>query len=155
MPEEHDTSTAAEELRQEMRVSCKDQCLRAARSFEKSPVAALLNVKFMESATKDAFRTTLVKLFEDAGRMAMRLWTQRTEIRCWYLADLRKEAFAVDSTLMQAHNLHKLDDPKDHRMDGKRIKLVVHPAVLRYGSHDGEDYDRSQVWAKAIVWLDV
>ncbi|KAK4560612.1 hypothetical protein LTR86_005190 [Recurvomyces mirabilis] len=154
MPEEHDTSPPAEELRQEMRIGCRDQCLRAARSFEEGPVAALLNIKSMETATKDGFRKTLTQLFEDAGRMAMRLWTQRTAIKCSSLPDLRKEPFAVDSTLMQAHNLHKLDDPKDHRLDGKRIKLVVHPAVLRYGTHDGEDYERSQVWAKAIVWLD-
>jgi len=108
----------------------------------------------MESPTRESYSKTVETLFQEAASLAMRLWRQRTDVRCRYYSHLLKERFSVDSPVMQAHALYKLDDPHDHSLDGKPLRMVVHPAVLRMGTHDADKYDESQVWAKAVVWLD-
>jgi hypothetical protein len=53
--------------------------------------------------------------------------------------------------------LHKLEDPTNQEFyEGKMMKIMVHPAILAIGTHDGDhyDYDHTQVLAKAVVWLD-
>jgi len=67
------------------------------------------------------------------------------------LADLKETTFSADSNLLRAHALHKLYDEEDDRCDGCAVSVVVHPAVLGFGSSDGDDYQTSRVWMKAEV----
>ncbi|KAK4892652.1 hypothetical protein LTR27_008928 [Elasticomyces elasticus] len=150
-PDKHDTSEAASKLRELQQHEVVEQCILAAKAFELG--AARFLIQPLEAPLKDSFRTSLATLFEEAGGLAMRLWTQRTGIECHFRQQLANEKFAVDSHIMQAHPLHKLDDPDDHRLDGRPVKLLLHPAVLRIGTHDAENYHESRVWAKAVVWL--
>ncbi|KAK3117571.1 hypothetical protein LTR53_000896 [Teratosphaeriaceae sp. CCFEE 6253] len=152
-PDKHDTSEAAEKLRDLLQHGLRERCSQAATAFEAG--AARFMIQPLEAPLKDSFRNSLVALFEEAGGLAMRLWTQRTGIACRYKPDLANVQFAVDSPIMQAHALHKLDDPDDRRLDGRPVKLTLHPAILRLGTHDGDSYDQSCVWAKAVVWLEV
>lgn len=61
--------------------------------------------------------------------------------------------FNATSSVMSAHRLHKLDED-DTRLDGKKVLLVVQPAVLAFGDENGESYDQSKVWARANVLVD-
>lgn len=108
----------------------------------------------MDSGTRQRCVNDLETLFQEAGRISIRLWTQRTALRVSGLSDLQKYEFKVDSPVMEAHGLHKLDDPEDRRLDGCPIRIVVHPAIFGCGTHDAEEYHKFRVWAKGVVWLD-
>ena len=131
----------------------QESCGRAARGFEIGPSRLLL--RNMEAAMREPYSKSIVALFEDAGKLSIRLWTQRPALRCLFLTQLGKLGFRIDSAAMQAHGVHKLDDPDDHSLDGKELRMVVHPAVLGMGNHDAEHYEIERVWVKAVVWLDV
>jgi len=154
LPEKRDSSEAGGKLRDHTLSEVREHCIRAARVFDELEVIKLL-IQPLEKPLRDTFCDSLVILFEEAGALAMRLWTQRTGIECHFGPQLAKEQFTVNSPIMQAHPLHKLDDPDDHCLDGRPVKLTLHPAVLRLGTHDAENYDERRVWAKAVVWLDV
>jgi hypothetical protein len=115
--------------------------------------AAALLVRSVQTEPDGGFKGSLFSIFVDAGELAMQLWSQRPGIVFRSMQELAQERFAVTSDIMQAHPLHKLDDPDDSRLDGRRMVLVVHPAVLRTGTHDAENYDHEVIWAKAVVWL--
>lgn len=52
--------------------------------------------------------------------------------------------------MMEAHRLY--EDPK--ALDGKRILMVTHPAIVAIGKVDGSDYSiKPRVFKKAIVWM--
>ena len=89
-----------------------------------------------------------------AGEISHRLWSRRTVTQVLGLPELKDQPFFVHSDVMKAHALHLLDDDDDDSCDGKLVNLVVHPAVVGYGSSDGEDYKTCRVWMKAEVWLD-
>jgi len=127
-------------------------CRAAAETFATSP--ARLLTKKLESSQRIEHQDSLEKLFQSAGKLFVRLWTQRPALRCDDLQELQKHRFQVDSPAMQAHALHKLDDPADRSLDGKSVRIVVHPAVFGVGTHDAEHYDAVRVWGKAVVWLD-
>lgn len=143
----------SETVRCDVEQATRDACRDAARVFASGPASLL--TQGLADAQREECRRSLEALFEGAGKLAVRLWTLRPAIRCDYLPDLQHRLFAVDSPAMQAHALHKLDDPADDRFDGRPVKIVVHPAVFGMGTHDADAYDRPRVWAKAVLWLDV
>jgi hypothetical protein len=55
------------------------------------------------------------------------------------LAELKDAIFSANSKLLHAHALHRPYD-EDDRCDGRPVSVVVHPAVLGFGSSDGDDY---------------
>ena len=114
----------------------------------------LLKDGLKETVIREQFLQKLTQIFVDAGRLSIRLWSQRPAFRCHTLGNLAKVPFNVASETLQAHNLHKLDDQEDHSMDGRLTKIMVHPAVLTYGTHEADHYDRHEVLAKAVVWLE-
>jgi len=93
----------------------------------------------------------LYRLYHQAGGLALSLWAQRTVIASHGLQRLHK--FRASSSLMTAHRLHHLDED-DKRLDGRKILLCIQPAVLAFGNENGENYDKSKVWAKAIVLVE-
>jgi hypothetical protein len=151
-PDRQDFSEAANLLRSRQRYGLADRCWQATKTFEYG--AAALLVRPMEPKLIESFRNNLVSIFEEAGDLAMRVWTHRPGIKYHFIQDVVQRRFAVDSPIMQAHPLHKLDDPSDHSLDGRQVSLVVHPVVVRVGTHDGESYEQERVWVKAVVWFD-
>lgn len=93
----------------------------------------------------------LHSLYHRAGKLALSLWAQRTVTAIHDPERLQK--FNSSSPLMTAHRLHKLDED-DTRLDGRKVVLCVQPAVLAFGDGNGEAYDRSKVWAKAVVLVE-
>lgn len=150
-PSRQDIGEAANQLRRHVRLGLGGRCQRAANTF-KTGTAALL-FRPLQPELREGFDDNLSSIFSDAGDLAMQLWTQRPGIAIRSMQEIAGERFAVASHVMQAHPLHKLDDPDDTRLDGRRIVLAVHPAVLRTGTHDAEDYHYETVWAKSVVWL--
>lgn len=65
---------------------------------------------------------------------------------------LLKEPFHIGSDECEAHAAHKLEED-DKSKDGMLIQMVVEPAILAYGNEQGESYEVSKVWGKAVVWL--
>lgn len=93
-------------------------------------------------------KESLRSLFRTAGELSTSLWTQRTYLKCLGLSELGN--FNIESPLMVAHRLQKLEDD-DHRLDGNMINAVIQPAVVAFGNENGENYDSYKVWAKATV----
>lgn len=124
-----------------------------AETLTRHEIPDLLQV--MDDTRSQKFIDELTQLFVHAGQLSLRLWCQRPIYRCQYLPGLAQEAFLTSSEILQPHPLHQHSDPLDTALDGKLPKIVVHPAVLSFGTHEGEHYDQSQILEKAVVWLDV
>ncbi|KAM5451807.1 hypothetical protein MaudCBS49596_003635 [Microsporum audouinii] len=92
-------------------------------------------------------------IFMDAGELSSRLWTQRSYMKSQNLPSLKLEPFKVSSPSMEAHPSQGLDDDEDSKLDGSRVEVVVHPAILAFGNDDCENYHIARVWAKAVVLL--
>ncbi|KAF3899504.1 hypothetical protein GY631_0545 [Trichophyton interdigitale] len=92
-------------------------------------------------------------IFIDAGELSSRLWTQRTYMKSQNLPSLKLEQFKVSSPSMEAHPSQGLDDDEDNKLDGSRVEVVIHPALLAFGNDDCENYHIARVWAKAVVLL--
>ncbi|KAF3480817.1 uncharacterized protein GIQ15_06164 [Arthroderma uncinatum] len=92
-------------------------------------------------------------IFLDASELSTRLWTQRTYMKSQNLPSLKLEPFQVSSPSMEAHPSQGLDDDEDSKLDGSRVEVVVHPAILAFGNDDCENYHIPRVWAKAVVLL--
>lgn len=151
-PEKDDPREAAVTLRGKVEDSLVDWAAGMAQTFIDNPVRIL--VQPAETPTiREGYRKALAALFEEAGRLAMRLWTQRMGVKYQFKPILLGEPFTADSKLMQPHGVHG-DDSGSRELDGKRVVVVVHPAVLGTGTHDGEHYETSRVWTKAVVWLE-
>lgn len=121
-------------------------CIALAKSFLHSPLKTFMGD---ESDEEHKIRhRELIGIFLDAGKLARKLWTQRTFMQTVDKRNLK--FFKVDSPYMVAHRLQKLDDD-DHRLDGQEILAVVQPGLIAYGNEDGENYDDHRVWSKAIV----
>ena len=108
----------------------------------------------LESSMWPGLVEELNQIFLKAGQLAMRVWAQRPEVLLLRLRSLADRPFTVSSDLMEAHALHKLDDPEDRSLDGRLTKIVIHPAVCARGTHSADHFEQHQVWAKAVVWLD-
>ena len=143
----------SEHIRRTVLNETQEVCRRAAKSFASS--SAQLLVRGLEGAQRDECRSSLEMLFQSAGKLSTRLWTQRPALRCDYLQQLQQLPFSISSPVLQAHTLHRLDDPEDRSLDRKLVRIVVHPAVFGIGTHDADNYDKARIWTKAVVWLDV
>lgn len=121
-------------------------CRTLVKSILDGPVSKLcrkVNPEEQERREQD-----LINLFANAGELAQELWSQRTYME---IVDKRGlETFQVDSPIMEAHRLQKLDED-DHRLDGHEILAVIQPALVAYGNDDGENYEDHKVWSKATV----
>lgn len=135
-----------------MKKTIEDVCRsRAKECAQKLPTQIL---RQMETAMREGFEAELTGIFIAAGNLSVRLWSQRPSLSGLYLHNLKDERFNVSSAILKAHRLHKLGPPNDHILDGKLTKIMVHPALLAYGTHDADQYGRNQILAKAVVWLD-
>ncbi|KAE8364463.1 hypothetical protein BDV27DRAFT_172353 [Aspergillus caelatus] len=119
-----------------------------ATKFLASPASHI----FRQTARADDIRTReqeLQSLLNGAAQLALSLWTQRPFIVCW----IEYHDFAINHRKMSAHRLHHLDED-DTRLDGKKVLLFIQPAILAYGTADGQDYNQRKVWMRATVVVD-
>ncbi|EME44335.1 hypothetical protein DOTSEDRAFT_71987 [Dothistroma septosporum NZE10] len=124
-----------------------------AAEFAAGPARLLLHE--MNDAAEKSYQDELLFLFDKAARTSVTLWRERLAFECHYLRDLDTQRFSIESQEMQAHPRHLLDDPTDHRLDGRRVRIVVHPSVVGLGTPDGDRYQTaSRILAKAVVCLD-
>ncbi|KAA8647811.1 hypothetical protein EYZ11_010429 [Aspergillus tanneri] len=93
----------------------------------------------------------LYNLYHDAGELALSLWRQRAFMKFHNLHGL--QIFRTGNPAMAAHPLQQLD-MDDERLDGKRVLLVVQPAIVAYGDEDAQNYDMCKVWAEGVVLVD-
>lgn len=125
-------------------------CNMLAGNFMSGPVSMLLR-----PITNDGSYTSrmkeLIALYIQAAQLASSLWAQRTYMDCW--GQQRLPVFQIANPALSAHRLHQLDE-EDLKLDGKKTLLVVQPAIIAFGSENAEYYDRSKIWAPAIVVVD-
>ncbi|KAI1955464.1 hypothetical protein LOZ58_006762 [Ophidiomyces ophidiicola] len=124
-------------------------CKRLACAIMNGPISRICREATREE--NELRSESLAGLLLDASNISAGLWTQRNNIKCLWLHDLGK--FQVNSPFMSAHRLQKLDEG-DTRLGGNDILAVIQPAVLAYGSNEGENYKEWRVWLKAIVIVD-
>lgn len=130
----------------------EDVCRKRAERFAQALPPQLLRP--METSMFETFVEQLARIFIDAGQFSVRIWSQRPSLQWMGLPRLAKEPFNISSAILKAHRLYKLDDPNDHSLDGSLTKIMVHPALLTWGTHDADYYNRQRVLAKAVVWLE-
>lgn len=126
-------------------------CYASAMEFVDSPARYL--VKPSPLGDSSLFEE-LLSVVQFAGKLSTKMWSRRTTLRVLGLSDLRDVPFSSRLEVVRAHPLHRLFDDDD-KCDGWPIGIVVHPAVLGFGTSDGREYGQStgRVWMKAEVWL--
>lgn len=91
----------------------------------------------------------LCRVVSDADVLATEFAGQKSYLRCYGIQDL-PETFSSDSNLMKVYPMS--GEPED--LDGKRVLLVVQPAIIAKGRASGHDYNLPpRVIKKAVVWL--
>lgn len=142
-----------EDDRSKMKWAKGDACRKAASEICKRPTTLML-VHSLEGDEAQSFQQEVTAVFDRASDLAMRLWKQRPYVRVLGHAKLPSIKYSVDSSVLQTHSAHIQDDPMDRSLDGKPVKIVVHPAVQAQGTHEAEDYATARIWAKAVVLLE-
>jgi hypothetical protein len=95
----------------------------------------------------------LQAIYQQAGTLSYRLWTQRTNLRCTTLREMGRQTFDADNEYLTPHSLVRYDD-HENQLKGKPITLIVHPLIEALGTSEGKDYGSRRIWACAEVWLD-
>ena len=108
---------------------------------------------FDPNNNNEGSKKTLEGIYHEAATLSYRLWTQRTNLKCFTLQELKRKPFDADSKYLTPHSLVRYDDYED-QLKGKPITLIVHPLLLAFGTGEGEDRDSRKIWASAEVWLD-
>lgn len=100
-------------------------------------------------------REPIRAIFGKAASLSLQLGKQRVAVDCPGFYEFRNFDFRVGDKYLEAHASHKLDpDTTDQRLDGKTVRLVIHPAVCCRGTHEAKNYDTEiGVWVKAVVCL--
>ena len=92
-------------------------------------------------------------IYQEAGKIARKLWTQRTFLKCGYYSDLQNDEFTAESKIYEAHPSHGVEDADDTSLDGNKIMMLLFPVVLAYGNDEAEDYQSYRVWKKGEIYL--
>lgn len=126
----------------------------AAQKFLGSPANVL--VHGLSSEECNGLQQAVIAVFDRTAAFSMHLSKHQISLEVGSFRDLSAARFAVDSPFMKAHPLHVLDDPDDRRLDGRRVRIMVHPSVKTSNVH-AECSDASQirplVLARAVVCL--
>ena len=126
--------------------SCSE---RFAEKFEEKHCESWLRPVNLEDAAKR--HSELLHIYHEAAILAICLWTQKTEMRCLTTFD-NYNRFSISSPLMTPHVAMHCDQDS-HEYDGRRIDLVVVPAIIAYGNEQGENYGEYKIWMPATVWI--
>lgn len=116
------------------------------------PVSAFLLE--VEKKEEERCHSEFKDLISRAMKLFSRLQTQRADYAWRKSSELLRTKFDVHSRKIAADRLHKLEDDEDESCNGKKIKLVVSPAVQKYGDSNGENFQTTRFITKAIVFLE-
>lgn len=94
-------------------------------------------------------------MVSDPGALefSLQLWAQRSrldtmDLQMFHRHELGK--YVHYSELMQPHQSQRSEAPEVYH--GRRILMVVQPAIVAFGTEDGRKYDEiSRVWLNARV----
>lgn len=93
-------------------------------------------------------------IFKDCADLAKNLSVQKMQVDAVGLESLPSR-YQSGSPYLQPHGLHVADlDDDPQALDGKRVILVVNPAIVVRGTTTGRDYEQSRVWKKATVLIE-
>jgi hypothetical protein len=135
------------------------------RSMSETAIAQICELQasnFMNGAARYLFdfdgkdeenKKELQAIYQQAGTLSYRLWTQRTYLQCVTLREMGRPTFDADDEYLTPHSLVRYDDHED-QLKGKQITLIVHPLIQAFGTNEGKDYGSGRIWACAEVWLD-
>lgn len=131
-------------------------CDHVDSDFRKGYARLLLKpLEFNEEKADRARR--LREILMTAAALAASLWTQRSSPCCMNIREIMSKdmLFNIRSPVLQAHPLHRLDDD-DNDYDGKRVLMVVKPALLAFNEDDSEGLEGGgyRVLAKAVCLLE-
>lgn len=133
--------------------------ISAAKRFSQTFLRGHARV-FLDPASDlvDRRQQQLEEISVRATDISFKLWTQKTQLQSLAVDDLPQKKGAVRfssrSDLLEHHNLHLLQlDDDETCLDGSRVVLVTHPAVVAYGNAEGSDYGTQRIWKKAVVWM--
>jgi len=94
----------------------------------------------------------LLQMIRATGDISALLWTQNAQLRA-SKCDIEGEfVFNSDSTSIKAHPCMCLDK-NNRQYDGRRVQLIIEPALLAAGDEDGKNYDQLKIRMPAIGWL--
>ena len=101
----------------------------------------------------------LESILTSAAQLARDLSTQRSLVRVLGLDELGVDTcFTVDSSVMEAHALHRLEVDDDSesrtRLNGAPVRVVVRPAVIAEVFDETSGRVMQKTWSKACVWVD-
>ncbi|CAM1501733.1 Fc.00g037170.m01.CDS01 [Cosmosporella sp. VM-42] len=97
----------------------------------------------------------LENLYFRAGELSTSIQRYLPKVEIKDPTILLGHSFSVRDPFLEAHRLHGLEDDDDDRHDGRRISLVLNPAICISGNDDGEGYDTTQrVLVRSCVLLD-
>ncbi|KAF7191712.1 hypothetical protein HII31_07214 [Pseudocercospora fuligena] len=154
----HISNTAAGDVQDKhIEAGIRDAAERCFQALGKNTLAVLISGTNPDADRQ--FHEEIVQVFFQTGQFALKLWCERPITGCLALKQFADgTTFEASSEILQLHNLHKhVDDPEDeryHSFDGRRPKIYCHPAVNRWGTHEGKGYEHHRILEKAVVWLD-
>lgn len=120
-----------------------------AENFRGDACFLLKSLEETDSADRS---TELIRIIRAIGRVAGILWSQKARTIS-SKHDIRNEClFDRDSRTIQAHSCMVLEEG-DRQYDGRRVELIIEPAVYAAGNEDGQNYDQLKVRLPAIGWL--
>jgi hypothetical protein len=94
----------------------------------------------------------LVEVIQASGEVSILLWAQKAQTK-WIKSDTGgKFIFDNASQSVKAHSCMYLENG-DRGYDGRRIQLVIEPAIYAFGNEYGKNYDQGKLRLPAIVWL--
>lgn len=94
-------------------------------------------------------KAELEAIQSNAIRLAMLLWTQRE-----YFDSLSQERLPVFRSPSDCMTTHGVQNKLANSLNGSPVLLCVQPAIIAYGDENAENYDVTEVWAKAIMLVD-
>jgi hypothetical protein len=94
----------------------------------------------------------LAQMIRTAGEVSAVLWAQNAQMRP-SKRDIEGEfIFSNDSTSIRAHPCMCLGKA-NRQYDGRRVQLIIEPALFAAGSENGKNYDQLKIRMPAIGWL--
>jgi hypothetical protein len=97
-------------------------------------------------------REELIDLFVGFGKLALKLWKRKTNIKVESLGDPTLGDFKVMYGEMEAHSSVGLL-AGDHSLDGRPICVVVRPRIVSQSIAERGGRAKGIVWSTASVWV--
>lgn len=121
-----------------------------ARRYLKSGIRALIKYPGKESTVM-----SLCTLIEEAADVSLYLRTQKFYLQCRHLKHRAiGDTFSHGNEMIEPHQLQrKYVDEDPAYLDGAKILIVTHPALIRYGNEDATEFGVHTILKRAKCWV--